>query len=257
MKQLRYSVFILSGICILFCSLSSNAQTSLIVGGNVIKTNITSAIFSNYQLQYERATGPFQSVAIGFSVSPNAQLPFAGAASDAFAEDEAAKIAIESIRFTKFTVTPEYRFYFGQTGAPGGFYLGTFARYTHMSMSNTYPFTTDDGVDHEMEVTGTFNGYGAGAMLGIQWLLGKSFTIDWWILGPFIGIMNSKFEGVDNHATDKLTPEEETDLENDINAVELPMWTIDAEVKDMRADVKLKGPFYGARFMGVSLGFRF
>ena len=126
-----------------------------------------------------------------------------------------------------------------------------------MSTKNNYPFTTDDNIDHTMEVEGTFNGYGAGAMIGVQWLLGKSITIDWWIVGPFIGVMNSKFTGVDNHPTDKLTPTQEADLQQDINDIDLPLWTVDATVKDMHADIKLKGPFYGVRFMGISAGFRF
>ncbi|TAH40627.1 MAG: DUF3575 domain-containing protein [Bacteroidetes bacterium] len=258
MRTLRNFSVLMIAFCLLFIPSGVYAQKSMVIGGNVIKANLSSAVLSNYQIQYERVTGPFQSVAIGFSISPNVKLPFGGSLSDAVGGDDDQIVkAIESIRFTRFSVTPEYRFYFGQKGAPGGFYLGTFARYTHMSMENIYPFTTDDGIEHEMEVKGTFNGYGAGAMIGIQWLLGSSITLDWWIIGPFIGVMNSKFDGVDNHPTDKLTPQQEADLEADINDVELPMWTVEADVQDMKATVDLKGPFYGARFMGLSFGFRF
>ncbi len=256
MKTLRFFRIPLIGLCIFICSSGAHGQTAMIVGGNVIKTNLSSLAISHYQLQYERVTGPFTSFAVGFGISPNVSLPFASSVKDNF-DDEDVKNTIESISFTKFTFTPEYRFYAGKKGAPGGFYLATFARYTHMSTKNIYPFTTDDGIPHELEVEGTFNGYGAGAMIGMQWLLGKSITIDWWIVGPFIGVMNSKFTGVDNHPFDKLSQQQETDLQQDINDIDLPLWTVDATVKDMNADIKLKGPFYGVRFMGVSAGFRF
>jgi hypothetical protein len=256
MKTTKIFSLLLLSVFISMCGINTKAQTSMVTGGNVIKTNLSSIAIAHYQLQYERVTGPFTSFAIGMGYSPNVPLPFASSLSDNFdGDDEVA--AINSMRFSKFTLTPEYRFYAGKKGAPGGFYLATFLRYTNMSTENVYPFVTDSLIPHEMEVKGKFSGVGAGAMIGIQWLLGNYITIDWWIVGPFIGVMNSSFDGVDNHPWDKLSAQEEADLQTDINNVDLPLWTVDAKVQDMKADVKLKGPFYGVRFMGVSAGFRF
>jgi len=245
------------GYCLgFFCKNGMAQGGSLVVGGNVIKTNITSAAIAHYQLQYERVTGPNQSFAIGFGISPNVKLPFAGVAENAAGDDEQAVEAVKSIRFTKFTVTPEYRFYISKKGAPKGFYLATFARYTHMSMENIFPYTSEAGVDHKIHVEGKFNGYGAGAMIGIQWLLGKNFTLDWWIVGPFIGGMSSEFTGVD-HSTEPLSPTDQVNLKEDIEAVEIPLWTIDATVNSSTVNIDLSGPFYGARFMGLCFGVRF
>jgi len=241
----------------IFCSHRVSAQAAMITGGNVIKVNLSAVAISHYSLQYERVTGPNQSFAIGFGISPDVELPFKSTLLDQFGDEEDARTAIESMKFTKFTVTPEYRFYISKKGAPKGFYLATFARYTNMSIKDTYEFTPSSGKKHYMEVEGSFNGYGAGAMLGIQWLLGKSVTLDWWIVGPFIGVMSSKFTGVDHDTSDILTEQDERDLEQDINDIEIPLWTLDAKVDNMKADVDLSGPFYGVRMMGLSLGVRF
>ncbi len=83
----------------------------------------------HYMLQYERVTGLNQSFAIGFGISPNEPLPFKSYAVDAAGDNEEAKSAVESMRFTKFTLTPEYRFYISKKGAPKGFYIANFCRY--------------------------------------------------------------------------------------------------------------------------------
>ncbi|MBP6335537.1 MAG: DUF3575 domain-containing protein [Bacteroidia bacterium] len=254
LTRIRTAFLILT---ILTITKSAQAQKSMIVGGNVIKFNITAAALSHYSLQYERVTGLNQSFAIGFGISPDESLPFKSAAMDAAGDNEDAKSAIESMKFTKFTITPEYRFYISKKGAPKGFYVATFARYTNMTTKNTYEYTPSSGKLHFMEVEGSFKGYGAGAMIGLQWLLGSNITLDWWIVGPFIGVMDSQFTGTDADTSDPLTDQDRADLEQDIESIELPLWELDAEITGNNAVVDVKGPFYGARFLGLCLGFRF
>lgn len=122
MRTLRKFSILLIAFSFLFFPSGTRGQTSMIVGGNVIKTNLSSLAISHYQVQYERVTGPFTSFGIGLGISPNVGLPFAGSVKDNF-DDDAVKNAVESISFTKFTITPEYRFYAGKKGAPGGFSL--------------------------------------------------------------------------------------------------------------------------------------
>ncbi|MER3498015.1 MAG: DUF3575 domain-containing protein [Chitinophagaceae bacterium] len=174
---------------------------------------------------------------------------------DQFGGNDDARKAIESTTFSKITVTPEYRFYFGKKGAPVGLYLTPFARFTHMSFDQDYEYMPSNGVKQVANVKGKFNDFGSGAMLGAQWALGKNDTLDWFIVDPFIGGMKADFHGTDDMSD--LTQQDEEDREKDIESIDIPMWKIDATVGNNTIDAKLTGPFAGVRAFGISLGYGF
>ena len=149
---------------------------------NIIKFNLTSIALSHYTFQYERVLKPKQTVALGFGFSPDVPLPFKKTLSDQFGDNDDAARAIESTRFSKITITPEYRFYLGKNKkAPQGFYIAVFARYSHMKIEQDYTFTPSSGTLHTAKLTGNINGFGGGGMIGAQWLLGKkkNISLDW------------------------------------------------------------------------------
>jgi hypothetical protein len=240
-------------LCFLCAATATNAQQ--IGGKNVFKVNLTGAILKNIDVQYERVTNPRQSFALGLGISPNVSLPFKSTLMEQFGDNEDASRAIESTKFTKITITPEYRFYFGKKGAPAGFYLAPFARYTNMSFDQVYNFTPSSGKEHNAKIKGKFNGIGGGLMIGSQWLLGKNMTLDWWIMGPFIGTMNADITGTDDMSD--MSAQDKADLESDIEGVDIPFWKVDATVGNNTIDAKLTGPFVGVRAFGLCLGIRF
>lgn len=224
-------------------------------GRNVMKVNLTAAVLKTIEVQYERAVNKRQSFAIGIGVSPNVSLPFKQKLLDQFGGEEDARKAIESTKFTKFTITPEYRFYFGKKGAPTGFYLAPFGRYTNMSFDQIYTFTPNSGKLHEANIKGKFKGIGGGILIGTQWALGKNMTLDWYILGPFIGSLDASFDGTDDMSD--MSAQDKADLEHDIESVDLGPWKVDATVGNNTINAKLDGPFVGLRAFGISLGIRF
>jgi hypothetical protein len=240
--------------CLAITAFATHAQNP---GGgkNVIKVNLSSIALDHYGLQYERVTGKKQSIAIGFGISPNVDLPFKSNLLDQFEGNADAKTAIESTKFTKITITPEYRFYLGKKEAPAGFYVAPFIRYTYMNLSQDYKFTPSSNKPHTAHLEGKFSGIGGGILLGAQWMLGRHVTLDWWIVGPFYGVMKSDFHGTDDMSD--MSAQDKADLESDIESVDLPLWEVDATVGNNVVDAKLKGPFYGVRAFGISLGYRF
>ena len=227
-----------------------------VLGGNVLKINISSSLaVSHYMFQYERALGMNRSVGIGIGTSSGIELPFKDFLLDQFGENVDAERAIESTRFDKLTITPEYRFYTSAKGAPIGFYIATFARYTRLSFEQNYYFTPSNGEERFAVVKGELNGYGAGAMLGVQYALGKVFTLDWWIVGPFAGVQSGEFNGVCDMSD--MTAEDLKNMEADIEDVDIPLWNVDATVGGNKIDAKIPGLFLGVRLMGLCLGFRF
>ncbi len=258
MKKLLFTL--LSGGLLLsgFMSKAQSPEPGSSERKNILKFNLTSIAVNHYMFQYERVTRRKQSFAIGFGFSPNVDLPFKSTLSDEFGDNEDAARAIETTKFSKITVTPEYRFYLGKKKAPQGFYIALFARYSHMKISQDYTFTPSSGTLHTAHMNGKIDGVGGGFLIGAQWLLGKqkNVSIDWWIVGPFIGGMNGDFHGMDPKMNE-LTPADRADLKSDIEGVDIPLWTVEATIGEYTVDAKLKGAFYGVRLFGFSIGFRF
>jgi hypothetical protein len=253
MKKAHYLLFF--SLFILFKQSPAQGVSSLVLGKNIIKFNLSSVAIEHYMLQYERALALNKSIGLGIGFSSGIEIPFKGTLLNQFGGNEDARRAIETTKFDKLTITPEYRFYFGPKGAPLGFYLATFVRYTKLSFTQDYTFTPGNGIEHVAAVTGKLNGVGGGAMMGIQWALGNSLTLDWWILGPFVGVQDGHFDGICDMSD--MSPEDYSNLESDIESIDIPLWTIDATVYGNVIDAKISGPFYGVRMLGLSLGFRF
>lgn len=254
MKKILFPLFS-AGLLLACMGGKSQDLKAAVSGKNIFKINLPSVALKNYSFQYERVVNNRQSLALGFSISPNTSLPFKNTLLDEFGDNEDARNAIESTMFTKISITPEYRFYLSKKGAPSGFYIAPFARYTHMSLDQVYTFTASSGKVHTPNLKGEFNGVGGGFMLGAQWMLGRKVSLDWWIMGPFFGTMKASMHGTDDMSD--MSAADKADLKNDIEGVDIPLWDIEATIGDNKIDAKLDGPFYGVRAFGLSLGIRF
>ena len=234
---------------------------STAVTKNLVKMNLSSLFLGNYVVQYERVIGKKSSLAFAVGYAPNAELPFKETLMDNFGDNETAKKAIESTVYTRWTYTLEYRYYLGKA-APKGLYLAPFIRGMNMELEQDYPFTPSDGLQHVATVSSKFNAFGGGLMLGAQWLPKKHWGVDFWIIGAYYGSnLDAKFHGTD--PIGGLTPQDMTDLENVIEGVDLPGYTIDATVtqdpsgKPTIVDATLTGNWYGFRGAGICLVYRF
>ncbi|MFI5171876.1 MAG: hypothetical protein ACHQFW_05770 [Chitinophagales bacterium] len=249
-------------LLIIFCSGSLMISYSQVVADgplkldkpNIIKFNLTGPIVGYYTLGYERVINFKQSTGVTFSIAPNMDLPFKNTLLNIYGDNADAVEAINSTTFTSFSMMPEYRFYSSPTGAPFGFYFATYLKYTHMTHSGIYRFTTSDGTVHTPTIETSFNGFGVGEMIGIQWKLGQSLTLDFNIIGPFIGFMKGNSHGVDPLGIEE---DERAKLEADIEGTPIPGWNIDATVGANDVDADLGGLFLGTRIFGVNLGYRF
>jgi hypothetical protein len=90
-------------------------------------------------------------------------------------------------------------------------------------------------------------------LLGAQWFIGKSVTLDWWILGAHYGTSKGTFTGLPSVP---LTTDEQTEIRDQINGVELPVGSVKAEVSASSVKAILDGPWAGLRG-GLSIGIRF
>jgi hypothetical protein len=251
MKNIRPVFFVL-------CVLSFSLAYAQLEKGNIIKYNLSGLAVKYHAVQFERVISPKKSFALTVGFSPSNSLPFKDRLIELYGDDAQARTAIESTNFQKFTLTAEYRLYLSGK-APQGFYLAPFARYSKMTMSQNYSFIDSDNTTHNPLISGNFTGFGGGLLAGAQWTMGKSVVVDLWLAGPFIGSQKASFNGVNDKPIINTAG-----LEADIEAVEIPLWNLEANVSNQSVnganravmDVNLTGPFVGIRMLGFTVGIR-
>jgi hypothetical protein len=221
---------------------------------NIFKVNLTSLIFKNLSFQYERVVARKTSVALGLSVMPKTGLPFASTIKDQWGGNADAARAIDQTQLSNFSITPEVRFYLGKKQAPAGFYIAPFVRYNQLKFDQIYTFTPSDNTLHTANIKGTLNNIGGGILIGSQWNLGKSMTLDWWIAGPIYGSSNGNLSGTDPKG---IPVQDRAKVKSDIESTDIPGTKIEATVGANQIDVNLSGPYVGLRAFGIALGIKF
>ena len=235
-----------------------NKTTNLLLNKNIFKFNLTGPIVNSYVAQYERVLTKRSSITFTVGIASKAPLPFKQTLMNDFGGNDDAKRAIETTIFDKQTYTFEYRFYTGGQ-APRGFYIAPFLRYTNLNISQDYTFTPSDNILHTAHLNAHIGAGSAGVLLGYQFLLGSHWAIDWWIIGPFIGLPTTgHFTGVSNPGFQDMSATDRANLKSNIESVNIPLWTVNATITDPnQVDVDVKGPYYGIRTMGLTIGYRF
>lgn len=227
----------------------------------VIKLNLTQLALTNISMQYEFAFHKNFSAALGVSYLIKREIPSQFFTPSSNGEGYALP------KFGGWSVTPEIRIYPGKKvkhQAPHGFYLAPYFRYSKYSMSTLYvDRDSTTGQQNTYNVKAAYSGFTAGLMIGSQWIIGKHFSIDWWILGGGYG--KAKFM-INSESTDgnlHMSPQEQENLKNDIrtNIGELGSFgngEVTVETTHNSATATVRGlPMTSIRGFGLVLGFAF
>ena len=220
---------------------------------NIIKINLTALAFKNFSFQYERVIARKTSVALGVGLMPKSKLPFADKIQEDYGDNEDVMRAVDQTRLSNFTITPEVRFYLGKQ-APTGFYIAPFLRYAHSSFEGPYTFTPSDQQLHTANLKGTINSIGGGLLLGSQWNLSKTVSLDWWIAGPIIGSTKGTLSGTDPQG---IPAQDRPGIKADIDDFDPPGLDFTGTVGANQIDVDIDGTYYGLRAFGIFLGIKF
>ena len=257
LRFMQLKLFLLAAI--LSSSASGFAQQSAeestpTVPKNFLKVNITSLALKNYHLQYEHALSRKVSVAIGGRFMPTSSIPFRSLILEAIGDDDPdTKDLIDKSRIGNVAITPEVRFYFGK-GYGKGFYLAPYYRYTKFSTNTiTVNFSEGTGPQRNINLNGELSGHSGGLLLGAQWFLGKTVTLDWWIIGAHYGTGKGSFTGT---PSTPFTPGEQADIRQTLEDIDVPLIDKKVSVTANNVSVSTDGAFGGLRG-GIMLGVRF
>jgi hypothetical protein len=221
---------------------------------DILKINITSLVLKNVSVQYEYILSKKISLAFGARFMHSTAIPFEDFLIDAVGnEDEDVKSLIETSRIGNVAITPEVRFYMGK-GYGKGFYIAPYYRFAHFSTNTLIVnYSEPGGPKRSITMNGGTTAHTGGVMFGAQWLLGKNFTFDWWILGAHYGAGNGEFSGV---PAPPLTPGEQADIRSTLEDIDVPLINKEITITPNSVLVKTSGPF-GALRAGLVFGVRF
>jgi hypothetical protein len=218
-----------------------------------IKLNLTQLGFKNISLQGEYGFHKKMTVSLGFSKLLNTKLNF-------YPDNEYYSIPT----FSGWALTPEFRFYPGGSDdkpAPNGFYIAAYLRYAKYKLEQvvTYQETSNSKI-YSATATQTYGGANFGLMIGRQWIIGKHFSLDWWIIGAGYGM--AKYTYTWDDPTANLNAKQQADIANNaksyFNDIALFGTDVDVTTTSHSATLAIKGlPMYSFRFMGLCLGYAF
>lgn len=233
---------------------------------HVIKLNASQLALKNISLQYELGFHKNMSFALGYSNLLTRTVP------DRFIDNEKAD-GFKKPFLKGFAVTPEFRFYPGkkeEKPAPHGFYLAPYLRYSKYTIGadlvqiDTLQVSPLALKTTNYNLSGSLKSTTVGLMMGSQWIIGKHFSFDWWILGLGFGKSTFALEGT---TSGSLLPAQQEKLKTNItkNIEELPDFltggVIDIETTSNTAKIDInKIPMMSFRGMltaGFNFGFKF
>lgn len=159
---------------------------------NVVKvTPIKLGIQRALAFSYERVFHKKQSAGLGFlGVFPWNAL---NTASLVGINSEGEKWELEQLRFTGFTLSPEYRYYIMEE-APRGLYAGGFLRYFQYKSQTSLNFDLDANTVGNLQADFRFRGIGLGAEIGYQKVWDSGFTIDYHV-GAGVALAGLRLQG--------------------------------------------------------------
>lgn len=229
---------------------NSDGETNI-----AIKMNLTQLAMKNLSFQGEYGFHRKMSVALGFSRLLTNTLPASVYSGNEY---------MGPLSYKGYAITPEFRFYPGgreDKPAPNGFYIGAYVRYANYKADQSISYYDEDNDKlYTGEAKQTYGGVNGGLMIGRQWIIGKHFTIDWWIVGAGYGKAKYTYGWVSRGQN--LSPEEQQDVREAAEVVfkDISAFGLNGSVETTRnsATMNVRGvPMFSLRFMGLCLGYAF
>ncbi len=225
---------------------------------NYIKINPFSPLIKNYSFQYERILTKRYSAGLSFRFMPQTSLPYKDMLFNlADITDPKDKEILSNVMLSNYAITPEFRYYTGKNGYGKGFYLSLFYRYATYDMNNLSVDIEIDEKDETFDFFGNVKSHTGGIMIGRQWSLSKYLCLDWWIMGPHIGVSSGSITGLSSVTLTQNDQQEIRDkLDDALMDIDIPMFKYSIDTASDKVRVDVDGPWAGLRF-GFTFGVKF
>ena len=215
---------------------------------NNFKVNLSSFVTKGFGVQYERQIGKKFTVALGYSMISEGKIAFQSAIENLIDNPD---VKVGDFRLGTSIITPEIRYYVSKKGAFHGFYLAPYGRFSTYTMQ--VPVSFNATIDKRTALfDGKITNSLVGLMLGSNFKLSKTLTLDWWILGAGIGSASGNLVAIT-----PLNALEQKNLKDELDSIDIPFTTTENTVNSNGATVKTTGSMACIRGLGFNLGIRF
>lgn len=170
MKFLRPTLLALATLLIMVPAAAQNHVIKFTPGKLVGPIN-------NIQLGYEGVVSEKVTLGVDLKVALPRSIADVAFDLDSIASGESGNFETIDLQ-SGWSVTPQARFYLGNSGAPTGFYLNPWIRFFRYTFDTDVVWTETAG-ESDIDAQFGYGGFGGGFNLGWQWLLGDAFVIDW------------------------------------------------------------------------------
>ncbi len=253
MKSVILCILMCSAICCSGQNLEAPNKANL-VGENELRLSLSSLMLRNIQLQYERSLSKKSALVAGVSMIPKGSIPMKSQVESSISDTEMGSDIIKNAELGLTAFTFEFRNYFGK-GKAKGFYLAPFYRHNQFEVDKVrLEYESELGLlEENFTAKGKVKSHTFGLLLGVKFKLSTNFYLDWWILGPHFGIGKGSIVGVPDR---ELTALEQKQVEDELEAIDIPMVEEEVHVSSNRAELSFDGNWGGLR-SGLCIGFRF
>lgn len=252
MKKLS-ALFLFSILCLGASAQTIKVKKKMPKKLNAVKLNLSSLLVNNIGIQYERALSPKIAVACQARYTMPGKLALSNAYGSIVNGDS---ILDGEIKLGGWAITPEFRFY--PKHVLKGFYLAPYVRVRNISLDYPVSYKDDLGRQQSVLASGNINSFGGGLMIGSHFNLGKSVSLDWFILGLQFMSSKASFKAT---SSESLSPSEQSDLRAELDKIrtdaDFLIKTFDYQVGANNFSVDGTFIAVGLRGLGLNLGIRF
>ena len=158
----------------------------------VIKYMPVNYFFESTSFEIERMVNSKNSVTLGFGLPTNQSVNGKYGAKDTDIKED---------KFGTMHIRAAYRHYAGKKGLPSGFYIEPSLKYQKVDYTAKGVFTDTHNVPYNAELSAKFNTFNVGFQMGVQCLLFKRISLDWYFLGIEGGLLNGDINAKVNPTT--------------------------------------------------------
>ncbi len=224
---------------------------------NVLKINLVPLLFKTYSIQYERTI--FRNFSIGVQGGYNSELRLGtyinkvlDTVSNARLMAVRAKVTMTELSTSgNVYFTPEIRLYLSRKGAPNGFYIAPYLRFSTTNVNSTLIYKDSNNNNIPILFTGRMTSIHPGVLLGYQKSILKRLVVDFWLGGIQFGSSKATFDAEADFK--KLDQQGFIDFVHDNFKYGSSTLTI---ANDAHAQMQYTGKSSGFR-IGLCVGFRF
>jgi len=191
-------------VCYSLIGFAQVRDTVLVFKKNVVKFLPMNIPFHSLSFEYERMIDPNYSLTIGVG------LPINGTLSDQ--NSASGNSNFKSPEFNTMHIRAALRYYYGYHMLPKGFYVEPYLKYQQIRGSAIYEGKDDQNINYSGNLTAKLNTLNLGVQFGVQFLIAKRVTLDFYFLGIEGGLLNGNII-----STSENKPADAEKIEADFN----------------------------------------